>query len=117
MEQYTADDGTTATRPDKSRNDPAAVNAAATACQDRRPAEADVTAEGPTAADIEAYRRYARCVREHGVPEFPDPDPATGDFAMDDDLGRRVKENPAMRTATEACRSLLPGSGDGVVGG
>jgi hypothetical protein len=113
LEQYTAEDGTTRWRPDKRRNDPAKISAAAQACRALRPGSGDAT-EAPT-ADLEANRRYAACVRAHGVPEFPDPDPRTGDFTMDDELAKRIKEHPATAAALAACR--LPGSGGGVVGG
>ncbi|GAA3943537.1 hypothetical protein [Actinoplanes auranticolor] len=43
-----------------------------------------------TAEDLAKARDYAKCVRENGVPGFPDPDPETGGFKMkageDDDL-------------------------------
>jgi len=50
---------------------------------------------------------YSRCVRSHGVPDFPDPDrngqiPAEGKRAL-----RAVGESRA-RAATYACRNLNP---------
>lgn len=34
----------------------------------------------PTADQLRRLRRLAACVRTHGVPDFPDPDPRTGSF-------------------------------------
>jgi len=56
---------------------------------------------------------YARCMRSHGVSDFPDPTPSPGGGAgfqinggPGSDLGR---DNPRFEAADEACRSLLPG--------
>lgn len=38
-----------------------------------------------SAEDLAKARDYAKCVRENGVPSFPDPDPETGGFKMDAD--------------------------------
>jgi hypothetical protein len=115
MENYTADDGSTQSRPDKHKNDIARIEAATRACESQRPEQIQGTA--PAAADIEAMRRYAACIRSKGVPDYPDPDPATGQPPLSDDLARRIKENPAMRTAMEACRNVLPQSTSGGVNG
>lgn len=115
LEQYTADDGSTRLRPDKLHNDPAKISAAAQACQAFLPDAGDAT--NPPMADLQANRRYAACIRAHGVSEFPDPDPRTGDFTMDEEQAKRIKEHPAMGPALAACRGELPGSSGGVVGG
>lgn len=117
MEQFTAEDGTTQSRPDKERNDISKVTTAAEACKDKLPTETGTGDNTLTAEDIENRRKYSACIREKGVPEFPDPDARTGEFVMNDELSRRVKENPAMRTAMEACRDKLPGDTGGVIGG
>jgi len=118
MEQYTDEKGTTQSRPDKQRNATAKINAATEACRTLLPSDGDSAGAGPAAADIEAKRQYASCIRDHGVAEFPDPDPRTGDYVMADDLGRRIKENPNLNPAMEACRGVLPAStSGGVVGG
>jgi hypothetical protein len=117
LEEYTAEDGLTRVRPDKAKNDVQAIADATAACTDHLPtgesSPATVSAE-----DIAARQRYAACIRDHGVSEFPDPDPVTGDFTMDDATAAQVKDHPSMRTAMEACRSILPGGNEsGVVGG
>lgn len=34
----------------------------------------------PTAAQLAQLTRFAQCIRQHGVPDFPDPDPQNGHF-------------------------------------
>lgn len=54
---------------------------------------------------------YAKCMRSHGVPQFPAPD-SQGNFdnAQIDAAGT----GPAERNAFETCRSLLPNEGTGL---
>jgi hypothetical protein len=54
---------------------------------------------------------YARCVRSHGVPDFPDPDSA-GQFSKTT-LNHLAASNSQYQTATQACAQLLPDSGGG----
>jgi hypothetical protein len=35
-----------------------------------------------SAEDIAKRRDFAKCARENGLPDFPDPDPETGDFSV-----------------------------------
>jgi hypothetical protein len=116
LEEYTAEDGSIQRRPDKDRNDIKDINDAIGACVGQLPDEG-VTATPPSPEDLAALQHYAECVREHGIPEFPDPDPATGNFAMDDATAGQVKQNPALHAAMDACSSMLPASGPGLVGG
>jgi hypothetical protein len=53
--------------------------------------------------DVEKWRQFAKCMREHGVPEFPDPN-ADGEI---DFLGD-PKKYPNVVTAGKACQSLAP---------
>ncbi len=59
---------------------------------------------------------YARCMRSHGVPDFPDPTPVPGGgIAFQIDAGPRSDlnhNNPRFNAADRACRSLLPGEGE-----
>jgi hypothetical protein len=50
-------------------------------------------------------RKYAQCIRDNGVPDFPDPD-ANGQFRG---AGHEQQNNPKFQAATEACRNLAPG--------
>jgi hypothetical protein len=55
--------------------------------------------------------RYAQCMREHGVTNFPDPT-STGALT----LGKTTIDSPQYQTASQACRSLAPaGSQNGSV--
>jgi hypothetical protein len=54
--------------------------------------------------------KYSQCMREHGVPNFPDPD-ANGGVRID---GRKLGVDPRSKTFTDAetaCKSLLPSGG------
>ena len=54
---------------------------------------------GPSAAELE----WARCLRTHGVPSFPDPD-RRGAF----DSSRFDDGSPAFQAASKACASQQP---------
>jgi hypothetical protein len=60
--------------------------------------------EPAPAADREQALAFAQCMRENGVPDFPDPDP-NGRFSE----GEHDADDPALRAAQEACRDLAPG--------
>jgi hypothetical protein len=48
---------------------------------------------------------YAKCMRQKGISQFPDPD-ANGGIAID---SSKVQQNsPQFKAADEACKSLLP---------
>jgi hypothetical protein len=55
---------------------------------------------------------YARCMRRHGISDFPDPTtPAGGGVAFSIDGGPGSDLNPAnptFKTANQTCRPLLP---------
>ncbi len=52
---------------------------------------------------------YARCMRSHGVPSFPDPSPG-GDFELDSGSGVNPA-SPVFRTAQGECKALAPNLG------
>jgi hypothetical protein len=58
--------------------------------------------EQVTPAQVEERKRFAKCVRDHGVPDFPDPD-AAGNIVLSDQPNRRVLNDPATISAFEAC--------------
>jgi hypothetical protein len=58
-----------------------------------------------TPEQIERSRLFARCMRENGVPNFPDPDPE-GNFSTDAGID---KTDPAMRDAIDKCRNSQEG--------
>jgi len=78
---------------------------AAQACAHLRPS-------GPSAAqkakDQQDFLTYARCMRSHGVPKFPDPKPGEGGISIGPKTG--VDPNtPQFKAAQEACRKVVPG--------
>ncbi len=58
----------------------------------------------PVAGQEQALK-YAQCMRAHGVPDFPDPDP-NGQFRG---VGHEQQGNPKFSAAQQACRALAPG--------
>jgi hypothetical protein len=102
---------------DKARTPVATAAAATEHCRQLAP----VTEAAPrlSARDLEQRRRHSACLRAHGVPEYPDPDPATGEPTMTQDAAIRLKTNPHFASALEACRAALPvaPAGEAVRGG
>jgi hypothetical protein len=59
-----------------------------------------------TGADPQqAALAYAQCIRDNGVPDFPDPDP-NGGFSG---VAHEQQSNPKFQAALQACRALAPG--------
>lgn len=65
--------------------------------------------------DLARFEAYSKCMRSHGIPDFPDPTTSPGggvgiqvDGGPGSDLNRN---NPRFKAAAEACRSLEPGAG------
>jgi hypothetical protein len=92
------------------------LGAADEACRAFAPAD-EAKQHVPEAAELERLRQFAQCLREHGVPDWPDPEP-DGGFGEDPAVVN-AKNSPHMRSAMEACQDLLPGNHDkgGVKGG
>ena len=59
------------------------------------------------AQQLEQVRQYAKCMRENGIPNFPDPDP-NGGFQID--LGKLgvTPDDPKFKAAQEACKKFQP---------
>ncbi|MEG3636443.1 hypothetical protein [Micromonospora palythoicola] len=56
---------------------------------------------------LEQMRVMARCMRQNGVPEFPDP-AADGRIQIQRDALGIDPDDPAFRAALEACRQHVP---------
>lgn len=69
------------------------------ACQDLLPAGSE-KAEANT-EQIAQMTKYAECMRKNGLPDFADPGP--GGF----DPGGWNTDDPAFKTAADACKELL----------
>lgn len=61
------------------------------------------------ASDVDAARAFAQCMRDNGVPDYPDPDPS-GRFGAGHDAFDR--DDPTFKAANETCRDKLPGGGE-----
>jgi len=87
--------------PQWSVNPKTVPRAALLACQsDLQGTSGGKNDQAPTAAELAQLTRYARCVRQHGLPNFPDPNPQTGGFDGID------KTSPALQAAAQACRQF-----------
>jgi hypothetical protein len=62
-------------------------------------------------AKLDLLRQYAKCMRENGVPKFPDPD-ANGGIALDPDKLGMDPVGPQIKAAEKACEKYL-GAGGG----
>jgi hypothetical protein len=62
-----------------------------------------------TAANQEKAVKFAQCMREHGVSQFPDPDPS-GHLTVDGVInGSSIDPNgPTWNQALDACKNLQP---------
>jgi hypothetical protein len=84
-------------------------------CAQFLPAETPPPAPAPE--DVEKMRQYSVCLRENGLSSYPDPDPATGQPDISDELGARLKSDPHLDQAMRACSQLQPGHGAGTLNG
>jgi hypothetical protein len=57
--------------------------------------------------DMERMREYAKCMRENGLPSFPDPEPETGQFSGDA-LREAGVTKAKIAEVDEKCRHKLP---------
>lgn len=79
---------------------------ASEACRDLAPGGEHERAADP--ATLEQMRAFSQCMRDNGVPDYPDPDP-DGQLRG---AGHEQQDDPTFRDAMEACRGELPGGGD-----
>ena len=99
--------GATITIPDGA--DPQEVDAAAKECRQYLPNGGEPQQADPEV--LENTRQFARCMRENGIPNFPDPDENGGIQISPDELGVGPGD-PAVEAAEEACRQYMgPGGG------
>lgn len=84
-------------------NDPQA-KVAAEACQQYAVGAANGS---KAAANIPQDRAYAACMRQHGLPNFPDPDPNNGLV-----VPKSVLDSPGYDSASRACDSSVGKNGN-----
>jgi hypothetical protein len=83
---------------------PKSVERACRSIWERLPASA-TGEQGRPPADMQALLRLARCMRDHGIADFPDPQ-ADGRFPLPASL--RGGKTPQFVRAMQACRQLNP---------
>ncbi|CAN5244129.1 hypothetical protein BH20ACT24_BH20ACT24_04060 [soil metagenome] len=89
------------------RDDPT-FKAANEKCRDLLPGGGEHDVQGPEA--IQGLLKFAQCMRDNGVPDFPDPD-ADGKFPEAAERGAHA--DPKFQAASEKCRKDLPQHGGG----
>ena len=86
--------------------------AANNACKPLLPPQKALSPAQQAAARAQALR-YARCMRAHGISDFPDPN-AQGGIALSPKPGGDLEpNNPRFQAANKACQHDLPGGGKG----
>jgi hypothetical protein len=83
---------------------PKSVERACKSIWERLPATANGQ-QGRPPANMRALLGYARCMREHSIADFPDPQ-ADGRFPLPQSL--RAGKTPQFVRAMQACRQLNP---------
>jgi hypothetical protein len=64
----------------------------------------------PSPEEMQKLLAVSRCVRAHGILNFPDPNPSTGELTAPAGISR---SSPAVLAALQACRSLGQAAGLG----
>jgi hypothetical protein len=84
------------------------VRAAYRACRSLAPSESSLTDHGETLGSQEQLLAFARCMRAHGVPTFPDPQLMNGHLRMHTS-GQIDPNSPVVKAAIAACQGKLRG--------
>jgi hypothetical protein len=96
---------------------PPSVERACKHIYDRLPASAGGGSEDEERppADIQGLVAFAACIREHGVPDWPDPKP-DGTFPIVGTAIEREGKSPRVIAAMQACQQLNPDPKGGIHG-
>jgi hypothetical protein len=63
-----------------------------------------------SAEDLAKARDYAKCIRENGLPDFPDPDAETGAFRLDPGKGGDLDKLPEVaKKCPQFGAGVMPG--------
>lgn len=89
------------------RNHPAAIEACKS-IEDRYPPTAFRPKQQLSAEDLRKLGEYAKCIREHGIPEFPDPN-AAGVFDLSGTSLANGVPPRQMNPAAQACKQIWSG--------
>jgi hypothetical protein len=95
------------------RSQVAAFKAATSACKPLLPSLGTLSPALQAAARAQPLK-YSRCMRAHGISDFPDPD-AQGGIALSPKPGGDLEpHNPRFQAANQACQHYQPGKGGSV---
>jgi hypothetical protein len=61
-----------------------------------------------------AALKFSKCMRDHGLSDFPDPSSSGGVRIEGGPGGDLDPNNPRFQSAQKACQHLLPGAGKGL---
>jgi hypothetical protein len=64
----------------------------------------------PSAEELEQARQMSKCMRENGIPDFPDPNP-NGGLTVNGDKMRIKPDSPTWKKAEQACAQYFPKGG------
>jgi len=101
----------------ESKFSPQVLDQAVQACQsilDRLPTSALESEDGggqghvPGPGDVEALRKFAQCMRENGITDFPDPK-ADGSFPLRGTAIETEGKSPRMIAGFQACQKYWDG--------
>jgi hypothetical protein len=92
--------------PEGTPDPPKSVERACRSIWERLPAAASGE-QGRPPSDMQALLRFARCMREHGMADFPDPKP-DGRFPLPPSMQQVHGKTPQFLRANQACRQLNP---------
>ncbi|MFF9122308.1 hypothetical protein ACF09J_03160 [Streptomyces sp. NPDC014889] len=98
-------------RVDKDRNDQKTQTRAEAKCADLLPDP--VTAAPAPSEAVASAQAFSACVRKNGFPDYPDPDPKSGQVDLPGDQAEAYR-TPEFLAAAKKCS---PGSGGGIAGG
>ncbi|MGW1158179.1 hypothetical protein ACWD5Q_17685 [Streptomyces sp. NPDC002513] len=98
-------------RVDKDKNEDTSLTGAEAKCADLLPDH--VSASPAPSEAVAAARNFSACVRKNGFPDYPDPDPKSGQVDLPADQAKTYK-TPKFLAISEKCS---PGSGGGIAGG
>ncbi|MCZ4122211.1 hypothetical protein [Streptomyces sp. H39-S7] len=83
---------------------------------DGKPRKSGTTTSDPIPpAFLAALRQETKCMREHGIADYPDPSPTNGEFTYPAALGEKLKLDPATAAIWHTCQAKS--GGDGIQGG
>jgi hypothetical protein len=91
--------------PNTPKPPPSTMNACKSIA-DRLPAEGEN--RPPSAAEMAKLRAFSKCMRQHGIQDWPDPN-ADGAFPLPPRLRQGGK--PMVRNQLQACQQYFPASG------